>query len=333
MGIVDPNTIPWDAPDRLRRLNGVVAVGMMSEVDVGHALVSASPVKDPLNQTAFKMSVQAATPGLFQAVRGELKAGRFPDLGHSEQASRVAVLGPDAAAQLGILRLEQLPAINIGDYLYLVVGILRDVGRRHELRGAVIIPEGTARRDFRLAVPGIVVIETKIGAARLIAQQAPAALRPDVRPPTPQILRVESPREPTRLRDDVQSTLNYMLVLLGGLSLIVGAIGIANITLVSVMERTGEIGLRRAIGATRWHIAAQFLLESGTMGVVGGVLGASLGILIVIAVSAIQVWTPVLDPQAPLLAVVLGAAIGLLSGTYPALRAANLEPVEAFRTL
>ena len=97
------------------------------------------------------------------------------------------------------------------------------------------------------------------------------------------------------------------------------------------MERTGEIGLRRAIGANRGHIAAQFLLESASMGVIGGVLGASLGLMIVVAVSAYQVWTPVLDPIAPFLAPVVGGTIGLLSGAYPAIRAARLEPVEAFR--
>ena len=123
-----------------------------------------------------------------------------------------------------------------------------------------------------------------------------------------------------------------MFLLLGGLSLVVGAIGIANITLVSVMERTGEIGLRRAIGATRGHIAAQFLLESASMGVVGGILGASLGVLITVGVSAYQVWTPVLDPAVPFLAPLIGGIIGLVSGTYPALRAARLEPVEALRS-
>ena len=326
-GIVDPKAIPWDAPTRLHRLNGVVAAGTMSEVDVGGALVSSSPVKDPLHQSAFKLAVYAASPDLFRAVRAELKTGQFPDLGHANRADRVAVLGPDAAHRLGITSLEQLPAISIGDHLYLVVGLLRDVARKPELLGAVIIPEGTARRYFGLAGPGIVVVETKLGAVYLIADQARWALRPD----DPRVLKLEVPQEPKRVRDDVQTDLNVMFLMLGGLSLVVGAIGIANITLVGVMERTGEIGLRRAVGATRTHIATQFLLESTSMGVIGGIIGASIGVLIVVAVSAYQVWTPVLDPAAPALAPLIGGGIGLLSGTYPALRAARLEPVEALR--
>jgi macrolide transport system ATP-binding/permease protein len=326
-GIVDPKAIPWDAPTRLRRLNGVVAAGTMSEVDVGGALVSSSPVKDPLNQSALKLAVHAASPDLFRAVRAELQTGQFPDIGHSNRADRIAVLGPDAARRLGITGLEQLPAISIGDYLYLVVGILRDVVRKPELLGSVIIPEGTARRYFGLAGPGTVIVETKLGAARLIADQARLALRPD----DPRILKLEVPQEPKRMRDEVQTDLNVMFLMLGGLSLIVGAIGIANITLVGVMERTGEIGLRRAIGATRGHIAAQFLFESASMGVIGGIIGASVGVFIVVAVSAYQVWTPVLDPAAPFLAPLIGGGIGLLSGTYPALQAARLEPVDALR--
>jgi ABC-type antimicrobial peptide transport system permease subunit len=122
-----------------------------------------------------------------------------------------------------------------------------------------------------------------------------------------------------------------LFLVLGGVSLLVGAIGIANVTLVSVLERVGEIGLRRALGAARRHVAAQFLMESTAMGLVGGIIGASMGVLLVVAISAARTWTPVLDPWVPLAAPLVGALTGLVAGLYPAIRASALEPVEALR--
>ena len=317
------NALPWDSGRRLERLNGVVAAGTLSAVDVGGQLVRGSPIE----RSAYKLPIEAASPSLFTAVRARVSAGRLLDGGHSRRGDRVAVLGPNAAEQLGVGRLDGLRSISIGDDVFLVVGVLGGVERKHDLLSSVIIPEGTARALYRLPAPESVVMETRIGAAGMLARQVPLALRPDA----PLGLKVASPEQPQKIRAGIQSDLNLLFLMLGGVSLLVGAIGIANVTLVSVMERTGEIGLRRAMGATRRHIATQFLLESATMGAVGGVLGASAGLLVVVGVAFYQTWTPVIGPFIPLLAPVVGALTGLLAGLYPALRAAGLEPVEALR--
>ena len=160
------------------------------------------------------------------------------------------------------------------------------------------------------------------------ANMVQIALTPD----DPESLRTQASQGYTAVRQDVEGDVNALFVVLGAVSLLVGGLGIANVTLVSVLERTPEIGLRRALGAARRHIASQFLLESTVTGLLGGIIGASVGVLVIVAVSAVRDWTPVLESWLPFAAVGLGAVIGLIAGTYPALRAARTEPITALRS-
>ncbi len=319
--------LPWDVEDRLDRLNGVVASGAVANVPSPGGIRTV-PFIDPTTVSERTLPVFAASPGLLDAVRGNIAAGRWFDIGHVQRQDRVAVIGADIAAELGIIRIDNLPGIFIGDDLFTVIGILDDAPRDRGLTGGIIIPSSAAAARFEVSRPDRVVIETDLGAASLIATQAALALNPNA----PESLSVSAPSDPSRTQNQVESDVNQLFLLLGLVSLVVGAIGIANVTLVTVMERTGEIGLRRALGASRRHIAIQFLAESTALGLVGGIIGASAGLLLVVGVAASRDWTPVLDVWLPLAAPVAGALVGLIAGLYPSIRAARMEPVDALRS-
>jgi putative ABC transport system permease protein len=152
-----------------------------------------------------------------------------------------------------------------------------------------------------------------------------------LRPGNPKLLTASAPASPTQLRHSVTASLNSVFLALAGIALFIGAVGIANTTLVAVLERSAEIGLRRALGARPRHIAVQFLAESTALGLFGGLVGACVGALAIIAVTIYQHWTALLDPRIVLAAPAAGAVIGLLAGLYPALRASSIEPADALR--
>jgi len=171
------------------------------------------------------------------------------------------------------------------------------------------------------------LVSTRLGAAPQVAQEAALPLRAD----HPKYLRALPPPNPKALRNAVSSDLGQLFLLLSIVCLIIGAVGIANTTLVAVMERTSEIGLRRALGARARHITCQFLTESAALGLVGGIAGTSLGTAVVVGVSLHNAWTPVLDPTTIAPAPALGLATGLFAGLYASWRASRIQPVEALR--
>ena len=322
-----PNPLPFDAGGRLSYLNGVKSAGTKSPLELDGAFARSVPVVDPLGQTEFQIPMFSASPGLFAAVRGTVETGRWFDDGHNQRGDAVAVLGPAAAERLNINRVDAQPAIFVGEHTLAVVGIIRDVEREPDLLSAIIVPDGWARDAFTLSAPSEVHIDVEVGAAQLIGSQAAIALAPN----SPELLRVSVPPSPGSVRRSVETDVNALFLVLGGISLLVGAIGIANVTLVSVLERTSEIGLRRALGATRRHIATQFMFESAVLGALAGLIGASLGVLVIVGVSANRQWTPILDEWIPLAAPFAGAVVGLIAGLYPALKAASIEPISALR--
>ncbi|MEU8223032.1 ABC transporter permease [Kribbella sp. NPDC048915] len=317
--------LPWNAPERLTRLNGVEAAGTVSVLEIGDDLVQNVTGVD--GNTGKALQVMAGSAGLWDAVRAMLQTGRFFDEGHDRRADKVVVLGKHAAERLGINRVDSQPAVFIGDEPYTVIGILDSVSGRADLNDAVIMPNGTARTAYDLEAPDAVEIRTAVGAAQLIAEQAPIAIEPN----DPSRLSVDAPPKQGPVRQGVESDLNALFLLLGAVALLVGGLGIANVTLLSVLERISEIGLRRALGAARRHIAVQFLVESVIVGFLGGLLGTAVGVILTVGVSWIRDWTPILDHWLAFGSPLLGALIGLVAGTYPAWKASAIQPITALR--
>ncbi|MEV1025015.1 ABC transporter permease [Streptomyces sp. NPDC050264] len=321
--------VDWSGVDAVRRLAGVESVAALADSkETASAEVRSNDVVAPGEVSGQTMAVVAASPALPAAVRGELTAGRFFDDGDIARHDRVAVLGDQAAQLLDISSVEDSPAVFLKGQAYTVIGILGGVEREQQLATAMILPPTTAADRIGLGTVTRVLINTSLGAAKQVARQAPIALAPGAEAS----LTVTAPADPTRARKGVQGDVNGLFLVLGLVSLVVGAIGIANVTLVTVMERVGEIGLRRALGASRRQVAGQFLVESTTIGLLGGIVGAALGMVVVVTVSAVRDWTPVLDVRLALGAPVAGALVGLLAGLYPSLRASRMEPVDALRS-
>jgi len=290
----------------------------------------------------WSTAVSGVTPE-YQIVRDwALAAGRFLSKQDEESGATVVVLGQTVVQNLfgaGQNPVDQV--IRIKNVPFRVVGVLTPKGQStqgSDQDDAVFIPFTTAERKVLGAsklgmVSSILVSSVNSEAIPEAQRQITELLRERHR-----LRRSQSDDFTIRNLADVaataQSTNQAMSILLASVasvSLLVGGIGIMNIMLVSVTERTREIGIRMAVGAKSRHILTQFLLEAVVLSTIGGIVGAMLGIVASHLVSTLAEWPIVVPPEAVLLAVVFSGAVGIFFGFYPARKAARLDPIQALR--
>lgn len=307
--------------DRARTIAGVVHAGRITTVkaaDVRRFYVSAG---DDVSVDVYAVDEESLAAISLTGI-----VGRTFDEGHLRRADPVVMLSKAAAARLGVV--HPGAAVFVGDVGLTVIGIYSDVARVPGAAGGIILPitAQEAARLFDSQIPSRqIFLETVPGAASQVGQQAALAVSPE----RPDLLDVIAPPDPKTLRQEVEGSVTQLSVVVSLVILALGAISIGNTTAVRVILRTGEIGLRRALGARRIDIFVQVLGETAALGLLGGSFGTALGVVVTVAVSIARRWIPVLDPAIPALSIVAGTVAGVIAGAYPAFRATRITPAQA----
>jgi putative ABC transport system permease protein len=278
------------------------------------------------SQETGGIGVDAADPSLPATVGTSLASGQF--VNSTNENFPTVVLGAQAAATLQITSAAGHVQLFIGGTWFTVVGILKSAVLDTSLDSEVFIGLPVAERLFSVT-PNPSEIYVRANVNRVTQTSNLLAATTD--PQNADGVQVSRPSDALEARAAAKGQFTTLLLGLGAVALLVGAIGIANIMVISVLERRGEIGLRRALGATKRHISTQFLAESALLAALGGVAGLLLGGLATLAYSVAQNQPWVVPDYALIAAPAAGLVIGAVAGLYPAAKAARLSPTEALR--
>lgn len=315
----DQATLPEAAPAMIRRVPPVEQAAALSPVEVSVRRTDLIPSSE-----TGGISVRAAEPEVLDTLGGSMAHGRFLD--EATTATPTIVLGSVAADRLGITNLAEGLLVYLDGHWFNVIGILDPLPLNPDLDRAAFIGYPVAEKLF----------DTRANASTIFLRTHPdqvegvrALLARTANPEAPNEVQVSRPSDALEAKAAVDANLTRLLLGLGAVALIVGGVGIANVMVISVLERRSEIGVRRALGAKRSHIAGQFLTESILLSTIGGLMGVGLGVAVTRIYAGRQGWLVDVPVEALAAGVAAALVVGTLAGLYPAIRAARMDPAEA----
>jgi putative ABC transport system permease protein len=314
-----PAQLPESAVAMAQRIGPVRAASAIGNT---HTAVRRSDRADPTSGTG--LSVLAARLDLPPVIGARIESGRW--LTAATAGFPTVVLGSVAATRLGITTVTAAPQVMIADRWFTVVGILATTPLSPDIDRSVLVGWEAARTELRFdGRPTVVYLRADEAQLETVR----SVLAESINPERPGQVLVTRPSDALAAKRATESSFSVLFLALAAVALVIGGIGVANTMVVSVLERRSEIGLRRALGATRGQIRGQFLTESMVLSTAGGTAGTLLGLLATVAYARWQDWPIVVPVESAVLGVGGAVVIGILAGVYPSVRAARLPPAQA----
>jgi putative ABC transport system permease protein len=308
------------APGMIGRIGPVTQVQYIGTVDNANAF--RSPLI-PIVQTNG-LSIDASSLNLPRAIGTSVSQGVY--LNAATAREPVVVLGVAAAQRLGIDRIWPGERIWVGNQWFYLAGILNQAVLAPEIDSAVLLGFPAAAKYLAFdGHPSEIYVRAQTSQVDAVQSVLGATANPEY----PNEVLVSQPSAALVAQADAQGALNSLLLGLGAVSLLVGAVGVGNVMLIGVLERRSEIGLRRALGATKGHIRCQFLSEAILLALIGGAVGVAAGIAATAGYATTQHWSIVNPTQAWAGGLAAALVIGAVAGLLPALRAARMSPTQA----
>jgi putative ABC transport system permease protein len=322
-----PEWIPEDYTQRLGSLAGYESAMALGRY--GSAQVATASPQSGRNTTGVAATLTSADFEHIDTIGPTLDGIDPNQLAQIDPTVPPVILGSRIASQLGVGPIDGYQAVWINGQPFIVTAVLIDSTRRRDLLDAALIDRTSAEQILGQPQTEEIMAAVKPGAAAGLAEQAPLALVPQA----PQSVVATAPPDSRQFRQQIEGRVEAIVVAMSAVALLVGAVGIASSMTISVAGRRWEIGLRQAIGGSRTSIFTEFLTEAAMVGAIGGLLGASLGILATVAFARYNNWRPVIDPNDALFGVLLGLGVGVAAGFWPAYRAAQTDPAESLRAI